>query len=55
MIDFFSEQSVLPVFVLFNHKNAHICHAEISFISSLLFACISKSLPTLSFFLETGL
>jgi hypothetical protein len=46
---------VCHVFVDFNHKKAHICQAQISVISSLLLACISKSLPTLSFLPDTEL
>jgi hypothetical protein len=39
--------------VSFNQRNAHICPACISATSSLLFACINKSLHTLSFCHET--
>jgi len=40
---------VFPVLVSLSHKKAHMCHACISDISSLLLACISNNLHTLSF------
>ena len=54
-IGFAGSQRVCPVWVSLRPRNAQIFPAEISEISSLLFACISKSLPTLSFFSVTEL
>ena len=54
-IGLFVEDKVCPVLVYFNPTTAAISPLETSFLSSLLFECISINLPTLTFFWEVEL